>query len=156
MPEVLKKIEKFCSQSAEKLGLYFLEVSVKNLSSSKPIVTVVADSDSGITIDECAKLSREIADLIDAYELLPQMYRLDVTSPGMSRPMEHEWQLKRALGKRVKIVLREDKDTGKSKEYRGDFKAYDAEKYTLDLGKKKGEITINRGDVSRIYVVPQW
>ena len=152
---MLSKIEQFCAQSAEKLGLYFLEVSVKNLSSNKPIVTVVADSDKGITIDECAELSREISDLIDAYELLPGQYRLDVSSPGMTRPMEFEWQFKRAVGKRVKIIRKAD-ESGKTKEYRGELIGYDAQGFTLLQDKKKGEITINRDDIDKIYVVPQW
>jgi len=155
MSELSEKIEEFCRQAAEKHNLFFIESKISNYASNQPNVTVIADSKKGITVDECANLSRDIGDLIDAYELFPHKYRLEVSSPGLSSPMEYDWQFNRAKGKKVKLELIPD---GKQirKSVRGILKEYNTLEFILDQDKNKNEIKIKRQDVEIIKVLPQW
>lgn len=152
MSQLNETLEKYGRQAAENLGLYLFSIEIKNLSSKQPIIFVTADSEAGITIGECTALSRELSDLIDSYELISADYRLDVTSPGMSVPMQYDWQFKRAVGKKVRIFFNlEDK-----KKVEGLLESYSEKKYELKVGKKNEIIEIDRSDVKEIKVIPQW
>ena len=155
MSDLMDRLKEFAEQTAENLDLFILDMDLKNLSSGNPILTITADSPQGITVGECAKLSSEMGDLIDAYQLLPERYRLDVSSPGMSVPIIHEWQLQRAVGKKVRVTTQTD-ESEKKLSIEGILVSYSEESYVLEIGKKKNNQEINRGDVEEIKVIPQW
>ncbi len=67
------------------------------------ILRVYADSERGINLDECALVSREVGSLIDLEDLIPGNYVLEVSSPGLDRPLKKSDDFLRALGRRVKI-----------------------------------------------------
>lgn len=66
-------------------------------------VTVYIDSDNGVTIDACAKLSRAIEQYIDENNVLGEKYGLDVSSPGIDQPL-HERQYKRNIGRDLLVT----------------------------------------------------
>ena len=73
-----------------------------------PLVRVLLDTDAGITIDECARWSRELGDLIDVKELFRGRYTLEITSPGLNRPLLLIRQYRKNVGRMLKILLMED------------------------------------------------
>lgn len=155
MSDLMERLKEFAEQAANNLNLFILEVDLKNISSNNPILTIMADSPKGISIGECAKLSSEIGDFIDAYQVLPQDYRLDVSSPGMSIPIVHQWQLDRAIGKKVRATICEA-ESEKKTSIEGIMVSYADKTYVLKTGKKKENQVINRDDVTEIKVIPQW
>ncbi len=66
---------------------------------------VDVDSISGITLDECARLSRGIADVLDTHDPIDGRYILEVSSPGLDRPLRSDRDYERAVGRTVKFVL---------------------------------------------------
>jgi ribosome maturation factor RimP len=64
------------------------------------------DRPGGITIDDCARASREIGVLIDVENLIPQRYVLEVSSPGLNRRLKKERDFAWAMGKRVKVRMK--------------------------------------------------
>jgi len=72
-------------------------------------VRVVLDTPQGdgrITVDQCARVSREIGHNLDAEDLIPGPYMLEVCSPGVDRTLGREKDFVRAIGQRVKIETR--------------------------------------------------
>ncbi len=67
------------------------------------IIRIYADKPGGITLDECAGISRQLGDLLDVH--LPDMggYRLEVSSPGPHRPLNKKQDFHRFKGSRIKI-----------------------------------------------------
>lgn len=63
--------------------------------------------EGGISIGECAGLNREISDLLDEKSILQEKYILEVSSPGLDRPLETEKDFLRCLDKKVKFFLNE-------------------------------------------------
>jgi ribosome maturation factor RimP len=85
---------------------------------SRPHLRIIADAeDHNITIDECAELSRAVADLLDSYPHDFPDYRLEVSSPGLNHPLV-QWQYRKNLGRLVEVQYSED---GLARSLRGDF-----------------------------------
>lgn len=152
MSTLKENIENFAKQTAEKMGAYLFGIEVKNISSRQPVIVVKVDTEAGITIGECGTFSRELGDLIDAYDLFKENYRLDVSSPGMSIAIQYDWQLKRAVGKHVHVCFKSDD----KKDSQGILESFDDSAYHLKVGKKNEITDISRDDVEEIKVVPQW
>jgi len=74
------------------------------------ILRIYADSEGGITIDDCARISREISDLLDVKDIFSQSYVLEVSSPGLNRPLTKERDFENAVGKNVRIRMAAPRD----------------------------------------------
>lgn len=60
---------------------------------------------AGVTVELCERISREVSDLLDVEDPIPGRYRLEVTSPGLDRPLQTDGDFERALNRMVKAVL---------------------------------------------------
>ena len=75
----------------------------------KSIVRIYIDSDQGVTIDQCAELSRNLSIVLDVEDIIPGTYTLEVSSPGLNRKFFSPSQLKGFTGQRVRISLKESR-----------------------------------------------
>ena len=69
------------------------------------VLRVYIDKKGGVTLDDCARVSGEIEHPIDVQEIIAHEYVLEVSSPGLNRPLKKEKDYQRALGKKVKIKV---------------------------------------------------
>jgi len=68
------------------------------------ILRIYLDKQGGITVDDCANVSRELSVILDAYDVIPQhSYTLEVSSPGLRRPLNKQSDYERFKGRKVKI-----------------------------------------------------
>ncbi|OZI08924.1 ribosome assembly cofactor RimP [Siphonobacter sp. BAB-5385] len=82
---------------------YFLvEVQVSE-SRIKSKVTILLDSDAGISIDECAVLSRELGRQLEELNLFENAYTLEVSSPGVDFPLTQTRQYQRNAGRKLRV-----------------------------------------------------
>ena len=63
------------------------------------------DKDGGVTLDDCASISRELGDLLDVKDVIPQTYVLEVSSPGLNRRLRKKEDFSRFAGQKVKLRL---------------------------------------------------
>jgi ribosome maturation factor RimP len=68
------------------------------------ILRVFIDKKQGVTVSDCQKLSREIEDLIEVHELISDPYNLEVSSPGLDRPLKIEADFLRNKGKQIQLT----------------------------------------------------
>ena len=87
-------------------GHFVVEVQVSGSAVQKKI-KVVLDGDHGITIEDCARVSRELAPRLDTLEMI-ENYTLEVSTPGLDQPLKLKRQYKKNIGRLLKIV-RKDK-----------------------------------------------
>ncbi|MEW6511503.1 MAG: ribosome maturation factor RimP [Bacteroidota bacterium] len=73
----------------------------------KTVVEVFIDAEQGVTSDLCAEVSRGVAEAIDAGGWIQGSYRLDVSSPGIDRPLRYPWQFRKHVGRTLSVKLRE-------------------------------------------------
>jgi ribosome maturation factor RimP len=69
------------------------------------ILRIFVDKQGGITIDDCASISRELGDLIEAEDIINLSYVLEVSSPGLNRPLKKEADFIRSIGKMVQLKM---------------------------------------------------
>jgi ribosome maturation factor RimP len=76
----------------------------------RPIVRFYIDAETGVTLDDCARVSRELGSLIDAEELVSGSYVLEVSSPGATRALKREKDYVHFIGRKVHVTFRERGD----------------------------------------------
>ncbi len=114
---------------------------------------IYADKEGGISIVDCEKISRAIEADLDREDFIPDAYILEVSSPGLTRPLKKERDYQRNLGKPVEAHLYKPLTMGKDKVkiFIGDLKSYDENTVSLDIGDKEEEIiTLERSNISII------
>ena len=87
------------------------------------------DKEGGVTIDDCEKVSRAFSDLLDQEEFIEDAYILEVSSPGLGRPLKKEKDYKRSMGKELEI--RTYRAIDGRKEFGGTLCAYDDKTVTV-------------------------
>ena len=105
------------------------------------------DKPGGITVDDCETVSREFSDRLDEEDFIEDSYVMEVSSPGLGRPLKKDRDYARCLGKEVE--LKTYKPVEKEKEFTGTLKAYDEDKVTIILEDNR-EMTLNRKDLALI------
>ncbi|WP_373521596.1 ribosome maturation factor RimP [Aquiflexum sp.] len=78
---------------------------------SKPQLKVLIDADQGISIENCALVSRLVGEEIEAKELLPEAYILEISSPGVDFPLGSKRQYTKNIGRNLKLTLIDGKET---------------------------------------------
>ena len=89
------------------------------------------DKEGGITIDDCETVSCLFSDKLDEEDFIDDAYIMEVSSPGLGRPLKKEKDFKRSIGKEVEI--RTYRPIDKQKEFFGVLTAYDESHVTITL-----------------------
>ncbi len=110
---------------------------------------VYADKPDGINIDDCVLISRALEAKLDEADKIKDAYILEVSSPGLTRPLKKDKDFKRSIGKLVELKLYRAMD-GK-KEFAGVLEAFTEDTITImEDSDEHIEVTINRSDISMI------
>lgn len=81
-------------------------------------VRVLVHRDGGVDVVLCTEISREVADLFDVEDPIPGRYRLEVTSPGLDRPLQSDGDFRRAENRLLKVVTAQGRTlTGRLKSF---------------------------------------
>ena len=88
------------------------------------------DKPGGITVDDCEAVNRELGDLLDRDDFIDDSYILEVSSPGLGRPLKKERDFIRSKGEEVEI--RTYRMVDRQKEFRGVLKAWDKDTVTIE------------------------
>lgn len=104
---------------AEK-GLELVEVQFR-LESGGRVLRLIIERPTGTAIDDCVAVSREIGHILEVEDLIQYSYHLEVSSPGLDRPLKQEKDFVRAVGKKAKITSGEPAATliGRIKQVEG-------------------------------------
>lgn len=105
------------------------------------------DKEGGITVDDCEIVSRKLGEWLDEKDFIADSYILEVSSPGLGRPLKKDKDFERSMGKDVEIKLY--KALNKQKDYTGVLKAYDKDTVTIVL-EDGNEMVFNRTDIALI------
>ena len=81
------------------------------------------DKEGGFTVDDCELVSRQLGEWLDREDFIDDSYILEVSSPGLGRPLKKEKDFKRSLGEQVEVRLYRAVD--RQKEFTGALAAYD-------------------------------
>ena len=88
------------------------------------------DKPQGITVDDCEVVSRAFSQMLDEEDFIEEAYIMEVSSPGLGRPLKKEKDYKRSMGKELEI--RTYRAVNREKEFYGILTAYDENSVTID------------------------
>ena len=105
------------------------------------------DKEGGVTVDDCEIISRRLGEWLDEKDFIADSYILEVSSPGLGRPLKKEKDFIRSMGKDVDIKLY--KPLNKQKDYSGTLKAFDKETVTI-IREDGTDLVLNRPEIALI------
>ena len=108
---------------------------------------VYIDKEGGITIDDCEIISRALSDLLDEKDYIDEAYILEVSSPGLGRPLKKDKDFARSIGEEVDVKL--FKPIEKQKEFSGILESYNDTEVIIRLDEDT-VMNFNRKDIALI------
>jgi ribosome maturation factor RimP len=114
------------------------------------ILRVFIDGAGGVTLEDCARVSHTLSATLDVSDAIPTTYNLEVSSPGLDRPLKKEADFRRALGQKAKIRTRHP--IGESRRnFSGKLVAVDNGLVKIDVGDQVCDVPI--ADVEKANLV---
>jgi ribosome maturation factor RimP len=119
--DAVERLTEIVEQIATPLGMGLVDLEYKR-EGRDMVVRVFLEKEGGITLDDCSAVSRELSDILDVEDFLPEHYTLEVSSPGICRPLKKVADFERFAGKLVKVrtyEMLEDDQGNKRKTFLG-------------------------------------
>ncbi len=141
--QLVEAIEKLTLPVLESGGHELVDLQIRG-GKGKTVIDILVDKKEGrIRLDECARINRAVTAGIETGNLIAHSYVVNVSSPGLDRPLKSPRDFQRSVGQKMKIVLSEPVE-GKN-EYAGALE--DIQNETLILKASNGTIRIPLGVV---------
>ncbi len=112
-------------------GFELVDIEYHQRRGNRALLRIYIDKEGGVTLDDCAHISEEIGQIIEIKDLIPHSYILEVSSPGLERPLKKEGDFVRSIGKMARIKTRD------SISYKGRILDFKEGKVKLEI---RGEI----------------
>ena len=139
-------LEELMAPVIEAMGYDCVDVTFEK-SGRDWVLTAYIDQEDGVGLDDCEAVSRRLSDLMDEKDPIEQSYFLEVSSPGIDRPLKKDKDFQRNMNKLVTANLYAP--LAGSKQYTGLLKAYDGKTLTLEL--TEGEpLVIPMAEISKV------
>ncbi len=129
--------------------LYLVDVVVRGQKGSR-VVEIYVDSDEVLSVEQLAEVSREIGFLLESEDVVPGRYNLNVSSPGVDRPLKSPRQLRKNVGRDVAVSFRDDR-----KQVRGTLADVDEDSFTI-RAQNKEDNRLSFGEVKEVRVLLPW
>lgn len=124
MEEIKNKVLRLAREVADEQGIEIFDIEL--VGKGKLLLRVFIDREDGITLDDCERFSRGLEALLDVEDPIPMSYTLEVSSPGLDRPLRVQEDFERYRGKLARIITTEKIENrnlfiGRLSEIKGDF-----------------------------------
>ncbi len=137
---------------AEGLGYEFWSLEIVQSRGISVLRIYIELTDRHIMVEDCAKVSRAISDKLDEIDLIAEDYTLEVSSPGLERPLVTASHFARAVGEEVKVETFLPLDG--RKRYRAFLTAVTGDEVTLEFERKSVQLRV--ADIAKAHVVPDF
>lgn len=150
MSAKLKELEQLIAPAVEALGfeLWGIEFHAAGRNSS---LRIFIDSEEGITVDDCARVSHQVSGILDVEDPIKEHYMLEVSSPGMDRPLYKLDHFQRFAGHQVQIRLRIPFEG--RRRFKGTLNGVEGDDVLLVVG--EDEFLLPMDYIERANVIPQ-
>ena len=131
----IQLVEKLLQPILDTMGLELVDLEFKKVGHSY-VLRIFIDNPDGVNLDHCAEVSRELSVLLDVEDCIPGHYTLEVSSPGLNRPLKKEQDFLRYQG-RLAVVktaeLLQDENGSPRKTFLGTIEGVDEDFVVLHL-----------------------
>lgn len=102
MDDIKQKISELARQVADEQGLEIFDIGL--LGKGKLLLRVVIDKEGGVTLDDCERFSKSFGAVLNVEDPFPGPYTLEISSPGLDRPLKGIKDFEKNIGKLIRIV----------------------------------------------------
>lgn len=150
---VLDKIRQIAERVTESEGLELVDVQLLG-GGKQRVLRLFIDKESGVTHGDCENVSQQVGTILDVEDVIPgEGYTLEVSSPGVDRPLFKPRDYERVVGQKVKVQLRLPREN--RKRFEGQLEAFDGATLTLVI--EKGEkVLIPLADIEKANLKYEW
>lgn len=146
------KISEFVEPSIEAMGLTLWGVEVT--SANRPAVIIYIDSEEGVSIDQCAAVSRDVGLMLEVEEIIDSAYVLEVSSPGLERKFFKPEQFSGYIGKKVDVALVFSIEGRKN--FKGILEETDAEGLSLKIEDQEDPVRIEWDRIKKAKLIHEF
>lgn len=146
------KIKELLDSILENTPMFFVDMELKGNKGSRTLWIYVDSEEGGINLDQCARLSEELGILVDAHQLIDGRYRLNVSSPGLDRPLVDRRQYKNNLSRNAKVKFRSGNEVETVK---GILKELNDDQLVIEQDNKKEQV-IMFDDIIETKILAAW
>lgn len=149
---VVNQVEDLIDPIIEEMGLELVDVEYLS-ERGRWVLRVYIDHEEGVSVEDCAQVSEEIGELIDVKDIIQHEYVLEVSSPGLDRPLKREKDFRRAVGEKIKV--RTVAPINGRRNYTGVLQDFSEERLYLDVedGGQRRMAVISLPDVEKANLV---
>ncbi|CAM3012635.1 ribosome maturation factor RimP [Vibrio rarus] len=113
---------------------------------------IYIDSENGINVDDCAEVSHQVSAVMDVEDPISVAYSLEVSSPGLERPLFKAAHYEQFVGHEVNIVLK--MGVGNRRKWKGIIKGIDGELVTIETDNEENEFALS--NISKANLIPKF
>ena len=156
MASIEEKIENLVKPKIEDLGYELYDVQYVKEGQNYILRIFIEKPNSSIDLNDCEKVNNSINDLLDNANYIKEQYFLEISSTGVEKILRKDKHLKENIGEEIQITLFKERDIKgkKQKEIIGVLKEFNENNIIIQIN--KGDISINRKDISQIKTVFDW
>ena len=150
MIDKLEQLKSLLQPIFEQRRILLVDIELRGHSNNQ-VLSIFADTEDGITMQQITEITREIEDALDIEEPIKGRYRLDVSSPGIDRPLRESWQYRKNLGRKLKVNYRQME---KNKDVTGILDKVGEDNIILKINNKELNISIDH--INKAVVMVNW
>lgn len=139
----LDKVSDLLGPILQDLGLELVDIEYKH-EGRDWVLRIFIDKEGGVNLDNCVEVSRELGSILEVEDVIDTAYRLEVSSPGLDRPLKTPRDYERYIGRLVKIKTYEKTDPDgrgtERKTFVGTLQAFEGARIKILQTDKKGGV----------------
>jgi len=147
MDIIKENIVRISNEIAEKLNFFVIDINFRG-DNRKKIIEVFVDAEKNIDADNLAEISREINSIIEDQDIIQQAYRLDVSTPGVDRPLKFLKQFPKHINRNFEVTYKAEDET---RTITGKLLSVEREELTFHSDKK--EVLIEFKNITTAKVI---
>jgi ribosome maturation factor RimP len=145
----IDKVRGIAERVAASSGLEVVEVELRGGGKAR-MVRIVIDKPSGVTHEDCARLSREVGTILDVEDAISGQYTLEVSSPGLDRKLTRAADYERFTGSRIKLTTQQP--VNGNRHFEGRLESFEHGRLTLDLNAARKKRPPQEGVASKLEI----
>ena len=116
------------------------------------LLRIYIDSEDGITVDDCGRVSHQVSGILDVEDPIREQYMLEVSSPGLNRPLFTEAHFRRFIGHTVKVRTRTPVEGQRN--FKGTLKGVEDGNILVEV--EEQEVSLPLSDIEKANLVPEF
>ncbi len=157
--DLIGKIEVLVLPLFEEMGLELVDIEYRREPQGW-VLRFFLDKEGGITLDDCAAASRQISSLLDVEDVIPTTYNLEVSSPGLDRPLKKRADFERFTDHLVKIKTIDPMTVAGSDKRRktisGRLIALEQDDIVMVLQDHQAQVRVSLSNIDAAHLVPEF